>query len=86
MATDAEVGVGRLRVIVPPDVTVRATIDVGLGDIQLPGERKQDVDVEPGKYREVTLAPAAGAEGAAGTVDLDLKVGVGQVEVSRAAS
>ncbi|MFJ4472151.1 PspC domain-containing protein [Streptomyces sp. NPDC089424] len=85
VSTDAEVGVGRLRVIVPPDVTVRANIDVGVGDIQLPGDRKKDVDVEPGKYREVTLAPAAGAKDA-GTVDLDLKVGVGQVEVSRAAS
>ncbi|MFG3658194.1 PspC domain-containing protein [Streptomyces sp. NPDC047706] len=85
VSTDAEVGVGRLLVIVPPDVTVRAHIDVGVGDIQLPGEQKQDVDVEPGKYREVTLAPAPG-EKRAGTVDLDLKVGVGQVEVRRAAS
>ncbi|MEV7991150.1 PspC domain-containing protein [Streptomyces sp. NPDC086077] len=85
VSLDAEVGVGRLRVIVPPDVTVKANIDVGVGDIQLPGEQKKDVDVEPGKYREVTLAPAAGTRNA-GTVDLDLKVGVGQVEVSRAAS
>ncbi|MBV7697138.1 PspC domain-containing protein [Streptomyces sp. TRM70350] len=85
VSMDAEVGVGRLLVIVPPDVTVKANIDVGVGDIQLPGEQKQDVDVEPGKYREVTLAPASGVKGA-GTVDLDLKVGVGQVEVSRAAS
>ncbi len=85
VSTDAEVGVGQLRVIVPPDVTVKANIDVGVGDIQLPGEQKQDVDVEPGKYREVTLDPAPGVE-SVGTVDLDLKVGVGQVEVSRAAS
>ncbi|GEC09415.1 membrane protein [Streptomyces spinoverrucosus] len=85
VSTDAEVGVGQLRVIVPPDVTVKANIDVGVGDIQLPGEQKQDVDVEPGKYREVTLTPASGVK-SAGTVDLDLKVGVGQVEVSRAAS
>ncbi|GGT26851.1 PspC domain-containing protein [Streptomyces chromofuscus] len=85
VSTDAEVGVGRLRVIVPPDVTVKADIDVGVGDIQLPGEQKQDVDVQPGRYREVTLAPQSGAKGA-GTVDLDLKVGVGQVEVTRAAS
>ncbi|MFF3329337.1 PspC domain-containing protein [Streptomyces sp. NPDC002888] len=81
----AEVGVGRLRVIVPPDVTVKLNIDVGLGDIQLPGDDSKDVDVEPGRYKEVTLAPTSGGKGT-GTLDLDLRVGVGQAEVSRAAS
>ncbi|MFF4657116.1 PspC domain-containing protein [Streptomyces sp. NPDC001381] len=85
VSTDAEVGVGRLRVIVPPDVTVRVSIDVGLGDVQLPGEDKEDVDVEPGKHRTVTLSPVSDAE-KAGTIDLDLRVGVGQAEVTRATS
>ncbi|WP_460068665.1 PspC domain-containing protein [Streptomyces sp. YKOK-I1] len=84
--TNAEVGVGRLRVIVPPDVTVRLSIDVGLGDVQLPGENKEDVDVEPGKHRTMTLPPVSGSEDTAGRVDLDLQVGVGQAVVSRAAS
>jgi phage shock protein PspC (stress-responsive transcriptional regulator) len=83
--SEVEVGVGRVRVIVPPDMTVRLTIDVGVGDIQLPGDKKKDVDVEPGRYQQVTLAPASGAK-STGTVDLDLQVGVGQAEVSRAAS
>jgi hypothetical protein len=81
----AQVGVGRLRVIVPQDVTVRATIHVGVGDVQLPGEDSQDVDVTAGKRQQVTLTPAAGAEGA-GTLKIDLQVGMGQAEVSRAAS
>jgi phage shock protein PspC (stress-responsive transcriptional regulator) len=85
VSTQADIGVGRVRVIVPPDVTVRADIEVGVGDIQLPGEGSKDVDVAPGKHREVTLAPVAGVEGT-GTLDLGLRVGVGQVEVSRAAS
>ncbi|MEU9735753.1 PspC domain-containing protein [Streptomyces sp. NPDC048002] len=85
VSTSAEVGVGRVKVIVPPGVTVRATIDVGVGDIQLPGDDKKDVDVEPGKHKEVTLRPAKGSE-AAGTIEIDLNVGVGQAEVSRAAS
>ncbi|AIS00071.1 PspC domain-containing protein [Streptomyces glaucescens] len=85
LTTSAEVSVGRLRVIVPPDVTVKADIDVGVGDIQLPGDRSQDVDVAPGKYQQVTLEPEAGTA-SAGTIDLDLRVGMGQVEVSRAAS
>ncbi|WP_329220323.1 PspC domain-containing protein [Streptomyces sp. NBC_01485] len=85
VTTNAEVGAGRLRVIVPPDVTVKVRIDVGLGDIQLPGDDKKDVDVEPGKHREVTLSPLSG-KADAGTIDLDLQVGVGQAEVTRAAS
>ncbi|MFH8804464.1 PspC domain-containing protein [Streptomyces sp. NPDC017936] len=85
VSTDAEVGLGRLRVIVPPDVTVKVTIDVGLGDIQLPGEDQKDVDVQPGQYKEVTLPPVSGGEDT-GTIDLDLQVGAGQVEVARAAS
>ncbi|MFI2423646.1 PspC domain-containing protein [Streptomyces sp. NPDC018955] len=85
VSTRADVGLGRIHVIVPRDVTVRLSIDVGVGDIQLPGDRKKDVDVAPGKHKEVTLEPPAGVE-EAGTLDLDLQVGAGQAEVSRAAS
>jgi hypothetical protein len=85
VTTDAEVGVGQLKVIVPSDVTVKLSVDVGVGDIQLPGDDKKDVDVEPDKHQQVTLTPATGVK-STGTLDLDLKVGVGQAEVSRAAS
>ncbi|MFF4251174.1 PspC domain-containing protein [Streptomyces sp. NPDC001663] len=83
--TGAEVGMGRLEVIVPKDVTVKLTIAVGVGDIQLPGDEKKDVDVEPGKHKDVTLSPVTGGKNT-GTLDLDLQVGLGQAEVSRAAS
>ncbi|WP_330288299.1 PspC domain-containing protein [Streptomyces sp. NBC_00576] len=83
--TAVEVGVGRIEVIVPKGVTVEAEIEVGIGDIQLPGDGKQDVDVAPGKRKQVTLSPASGGANAA-TVDLDLGVGLGQAEVTRAAS
>ncbi|MFG2464206.1 PspC domain-containing protein [Streptomyces canus] len=85
VTTQADVGVGRLVVIVPADVTVQAVIDVGVGDIQLPGDDQEDVDVAPGKRKEVTLNPVSGAKNSA-TVDLDLRVGIGQAEVRRAAS
>ncbi|MBL1081425.1 PspC domain-containing protein [Streptomyces actinomycinicus] len=85
IATDARVGAGQLKVIVPADVTVRMSIDVGVGDIRLPGDTRKDVDVEPGRHKDVTLAPAKGVKDP-GTLDLTLGVGVGQVEVSRAAS
>ncbi|GGV80349.1 membrane protein [Streptomyces griseoloalbus] len=81
----ADVGVGRIHVIVPRDVTVKLSIDVGVGDIQLPGDEQKDVDVALGKHKDVTLEPPTGVE-EAGTLDLELQVGVGQAEVSRATS
>jgi phage shock protein PspC (stress-responsive transcriptional regulator) len=85
VATNAEVGAGQLKVIVPKDVTVHLTVDVGVGDIQLPGDDEKDVDVEPGRHKTVTLSPAT-ADKNGGTLDLDLQVGVGQAEVTRATS
>ncbi|NUR01713.1 MAG: hypothetical protein HOY79_35830, partial [Streptomyces sp.] len=85
VSTRADVGLGRLKVIVPRDVTVKLSIDVGVGDIQLPGDKPGDVDVEPGKHKEVTLSPVSGGKNT-GTLDLGLRVGLGQAEVSRAAS
>jgi phage shock protein PspC (stress-responsive transcriptional regulator) len=90
VATRADVGAGRLKVIVPADTTVRLSIDVGVGDIRLPGDNRKDVDVQPGRHKDVTLVPAKVAKdtgtGGTGTLKVALEVGVGQVEVSRAAS
>ncbi|WP_121748754.1 PspC domain-containing protein [Streptomyces sp. E2N166] len=83
VTTRADVGMGRIQVVVPQDVTVRLSVEVGVGDIQLPGDDKKDVDVAPGKHKEITLAPTTGGKNA-GTLDLDLQVGVGQAEVTRA--
>ncbi|MGW5656399.1 PspC domain-containing protein [Streptomyces humi] len=85
VSTAAEVSAGQLKIVVPADVTVRMRIDVGVGDIQLPGDDEKDVDVEPGRHKDVTLPPTSGAKHT-GTLDLDLRVGAGQVEVTRAAA
>jgi hypothetical protein len=85
VSTHAEVGVGRLKVVVPEDVTVRLDIEVGVGDIQLPGDDSKDVDVQPGRNRHLTLPPAKGGK-SSGTLDLRLEVGAGQAEVARAMS
>jgi hypothetical protein len=84
VTTRAQVGVGQLKVVVPGEATVELNIDTGVGDIRLPGETRKDVDVKPGKHRTVTLTPTAGTKKTA-TLRLDLEVGVGQVEVDRAA-
>ncbi|MFI5620621.1 PspC domain-containing protein [Streptomyces sp. NPDC051567] len=83
----ASVEAGRLKVIVPREVTARADIGIStLGDVQLPGESEADLRLRAGgESRQVTLAPAAGTE-AGGTIELHLGAGVGQVEVARAAS
>lgn len=81
--THVEVGAGRLVVMVPKNVTVRLRAEVGIGDVQLPGDDSKDVDVRPDQDRTVTLHPPPGGE-AAGTLDLHLEVGVGQAEVTRA--
>ncbi|WP_243766809.1 PspC domain-containing protein [Streptomyces sp. GC420] len=105
VTTAAEVGAGRLLVIVPGDATVRLDIEVGLGDVRLPDDKQNDVDISPGQERTLTLPPAAeedgtgardgntkdkgaedGADAGPRTLDLRLEVGLGQVEVTRAAS
>ncbi|MCD9142863.1 PspC domain-containing protein [Streptomyces albireticuli] len=83
--TGAEVGAGQLRVVLPADVTAKLTIDVGVGDIQLPGEATDNIDVQPGQKRSVTLDAAPGKP-SRGTLELRLKAGIGQVEVTREAA
>ncbi|MEU3980310.1 PspC domain-containing protein [Streptomyces sp. NPDC026672] len=85
VTTRAQVGAGRLKLVVPRDATVRLTIEVGVGDIRLPGDDRKDVDVQPGRHQDVTL-PARAGTGGGGTFDISVEVGVGQAEVSRAAS
>lgn len=81
--TRAEAGAGRLEVLVPPGTRVKLDVDVGLGDIRLPGERADQLELTPGEERNVTLPPRAGAA-RSGTLVLRMHVGVGQAVVNRA--
>lgn len=85
VSTRAGLGAGRLRVIVPADAAAVLSIDVGVGDIRLPGDDTKDVDVRPGRHETTNLVPDKGTK-EAGVLRIDLHVGIGQVEVSRAAS
>ncbi|WP_078621956.1 PspC domain-containing protein [Streptomyces sp. NRRL S-244] len=86
LSVRASVEAGRLKVIVPREVTAQADVSVKLGDIHMPGETSQDVRVKSGgETQQATLKPSAGTE-AGGTIELHLNAGVGQVEVARAAS
>ncbi|WP_395362743.1 PspC domain-containing protein [Streptomyces sp. YH02] len=85
VSSEVEVGAGRLKVIVPRDAVVKLHAQAGLGDLQLPGEPANDIDISPDRDVTRTLNPPAGTT-PAGTLDLSLKVSIGQVEVTRAAS
>ncbi|MFD5192090.1 PspC domain-containing protein [Streptomyces sp. NPDC058357] len=94
VATEVNVGAGRAVVVVPEDVTVKVDARATIGDITLPvsrpGEaaqagRGREVDVNPAQRERRTLPPPPGSR-PAGTVELTLEVGIGQVEVTRAAS
>ncbi|MFE9848904.1 PspC domain-containing protein [Streptomyces sp. NPDC005576] len=86
LSTRVEAGAGRVVVVVPQDASVRVRAKVGLGDVTLPGDPAgEDIDVAPDRRTTRTLAPPKGAD-LAGTIELRLEVGLGQVEVTRAAS
>ncbi|MFE9563483.1 PspC domain-containing protein [Streptomyces sp. NPDC006487] len=82
----ASIDAGRLRVILPREVTAETEATIRLGDIQMPGDTGEDVRVRSRtETRTATLPPDSGTK-AGGTIELHLSAGVGQVEVARAAS
>lgn len=82
----ASIEAGRLRVILPREVTAKTVATIRLGDIQMPGDTGEDVRIRNRtETREATLPPVSGTK-AGGTIELHLSAGVGQVEVARAAS
>lgn len=85
LRTGIGVGAGRALVVVPKGMTVKLRAEVGLGDIQLPSDLREDVDVAPSRQTRQTLEPVNGSR-PAGTLELSMEVGIGQLEVARAAS
>lgn len=83
--TRLEVGAGRAVVVVPRDVTLKVNAEVGLGEIRLEEGLRVQVRISSDESTQRTLPPPEGSE-PAGTIELEVEVGVGQVEVSRAAS
>ena len=86
VSTRAELGVGRVEVVVPRDATVRLHAHVGAGAVTT-----RSVDGTPtttgGVGRDVvTTLPPPSRERAGPTLVLDVSVGAGVVEVDRAAT
>jgi phage shock protein PspC (stress-responsive transcriptional regulator) len=73
----ASVGFGQLRIFVPGDAVVKAHGRVGAGDLRLLGAITNGTHLN----RTVVVEPNGPTVAAAGELDLDLQVGVGDVEV-----
>ncbi|RBQ16545.1 hypothetical protein DP939_29990 [Spongiactinospora rosea] len=76
-----EVSVGELRVILPPDVRVVVDARAKLGDIKIDHSLKGGSNVR----FEKTLEPEIQPEGEPATVYLEIRAGLGDVEVRRGA-
>ncbi|CAM5256386.1 membrane protein [Streptomyces badius] len=83
--TELDVVAGRAAVVVPANVTVKVRAEAGLGEVRLEDGQRVQVRINSGESTERTLPPAKGMA-PAGTVELDVEVGIGQVEVTRATS
>lgn len=79
VSVEATVGAGRLLVLVPPGAALDVKASAGVGHVLLPAGH------ESNGLRPTETYAAAGAP-TAGTIELDLSVGVGDLEVRRAAS
>ncbi|MFB7472105.1 PspC domain-containing protein [Kitasatospora sp. NPDC056184] len=77
LATTAELGAGDLTVTVPSGVTVNVRSEIGLVEVRVTGQ--DGYDDGPGK-RTYQLLPANG-QASKGTLDLTLKVGLGNIKV-----
>jgi phage shock protein PspC (stress-responsive transcriptional regulator) len=73
----ASVGLGELQVFVPGDAVVKAHGRVGAGDLRLLGADTNGTHLN----RTVVSSPDGPTVAAAGELDLDLQVGVGDVRV-----
>ncbi|MER5633554.1 PspC domain-containing protein [Streptomyces nitrosporeus] len=86
LRTRVEVGAGVARVVVPNGVTVKVDSTTGFGDIRLFTEAAHDgLRLATNLRERRTFGPLEDSK-PAGTVELGLEVGAGQVEVTRAAS
>ncbi len=74
--TSAEVGIGELIVLVPRGVSVVASGEAGMGEVDLFGRTSSGVGVDRSESRD----------GDAGTLVIDLSIGIGTVEVRTVAA
>lgn len=86
--SEARVGAGQMKVVVPADATVEVEAEVGAGETMFPKSLDADGDVVFdsaggfGQSRSMTLRPLDGAV-SRGTIHLKLSIGLGRAEIVR---
>jgi phage shock protein PspC (stress-responsive transcriptional regulator) len=83
LAVSAEVGIGQLRVIVPDSAVLRVESHLGAGVLTL-----DDDQLTKGVRQDDTrtIEPSATVEGQTSTIELDLEVGAGVIDIDRSSS
>ena len=84
-AVDVEVGVGRVLVLVPRDVRVTGEAEAGVGELLRVEDGRRRV-LNPDDDTDVRERVFFAAEPGGPQVELDLEVGMGQIEVRRGAA
>ncbi|KWX03659.1 hypothetical protein TH66_12575 [Carbonactinospora thermoautotrophica] len=77
----ARVGIGELRVVLPPDLPVRVNVEVGAGQIVAPGYERDGTDVE---LHTTLVPPGVDGRSADPKTTLDLSVGTGNIHITYA--
>ncbi len=80
IAVRAEVGIGRLHVIVPDDVVIELTTELGAGHVMIEGD---EISSGLRQSAERTDAPSVSSNADRRIVALDLEVGAGEIAVDR---
>ncbi|MEE4541780.1 PspC domain-containing protein [Streptomyces sp. V4-01] len=80
--TRLEIGAGEARVRLPRDATVRIDYDLGVGAVELPDQPNDGVQIKKSRHGSMSFDAPAGTM-PAGTIDLEVSVGVGKLEVIR---
>ncbi|WP_329365700.1 PspC domain-containing protein [Streptomyces sp. NBC_00669] len=82
VSTRLDVHVGEAEVKLPPNATVVLTYHIGVGDVLLPGKSHSGVNIRSGTHDTEVYSPRPGTP-STGTIDLTVKVGVGDLRVVR---
>jgi phage shock protein PspC (stress-responsive transcriptional regulator) len=82
VSAHVKVGAGEAVVRLPKNATVRIVYDLGVGKVLLPGKAHNGVKINNTRHAWLTYGPPPGTP-SAGTVELNLHVGVGQLKVIR---
>lgn len=82
VTTKLDIGAGEAQVRLPRDASVRLDYDLGIGAVEPPDQPDDGVQVKKSRHGTMNFGAAPGTM-AAGTIDLEVHVGVGRLKVIR---